>query len=205
MNIFNPPLPNKDHPHVTWGRSYGCSKGLALANAIQQSDSFTLIITPDIQTAQTIETELKFFCLEDTNILVFPDSETLPYDVFSPHEDIVSERLLTLCSLPNINKGALIVSASTILSKLASKDFILGQTIALSINDSINLETFKQTLVNAGYQYVSQVMSHGEFAVRGSIIDLFPMGCKIPFRIVRPTCGLLAPKTADDQPSPPRQ
>ena len=183
MNIFNPPLPNKDHSHVTWGRSYGCSKGLALANAIQQFNGFTLIITPDIHTAQVIEAELEFFYQDHADILVFPDSETLPYDVFSPHEDIISERLLTLSSLPKADSGALIISASTILSKLANKSFILGQTLDLAINDQINLEHFKNTLVNAGYQYVSQVMSHGEFAVRGSIIDLFPMGCKLPYRI----------------------
>ena len=183
MNIFNPPLPGNGHNHITWGRTYGCSKGLALAQAIEQFSGLTLIVTPDIQSAHLLESELAFFCSDGINIYMFPDSETLPYDVFSPHEDIISDRVRTLCSLPKAKQGALIVSASTILTKLAPKSFVLGQTLNLSTNDQIDLETFKQTLVKAGYQYVSQVISHGEFAVRGSIIDLFPMGCKSPFRI----------------------
>ncbi len=183
MSIFNPPLPSKNHSHVTWGRTYGCSKGLALAKAVEQFSGLTLIISPDIQTAHTLESELAFFCNQEIEIYLFPDSETLAYDVFSPHEDIISDRILALSALPNTQQGALIISAGTVLSKLASKDFILGQSINLSISDQLNLETFKQTLVKAGYQYVSQVMTHGEFSVRGSIIDLFPMGSNQPYRI----------------------
>ncbi len=183
MDIFNPPLPNQDHTHITWGRTYGCSKGLILAKAIEQFQGLTLIISADIQSAHILEREIRFFSNDDTDIYMFPDSETLPYDVFSPHEDIISDRLQALCALPKTKQGALIISASTILSKLAPKSFVLGQTLNLTINDQLDLETFKQTLVNAGYQYVSQVFTHGEFAVRGSIIDLFPMGCTAPFRI----------------------
>ncbi len=183
MSIFNPPLPGNEHSHVTWGRTYGCSKGLALAKAVEQFNGLTLIITPDIQTAHSLESELKFFCIQGINIYLFPDLETLPYDVFSPHEDIISDRILALSALPKTQQGALIISAGTILSKLASKDFILGQTLNLKINDQLHLENFKHTLTKAGYQYVSQVVTHGEFAVRGSIIDLFPMGSNHPYRI----------------------
>lgn len=183
MSIFNPPLPSKDHSHVTWGRTYGCSKGLALANAVEQFSGLTLIITPDIQTAHTLESELTFFCKQGIEIYLFPDSETLAYDVFSPHEDIISDRILALSALPKTQQGALIISAGTILSKLAIKDFILGQSLSLATNDQLDLEVFKKTLVKVGYQYVSQVMTHGEFAVRGSIIDLFPMGSNEPYRI----------------------
>ena len=183
MSIFNPPLPSKEHHHVTWGRTYGCSKGLALAKAVEQFSGLTVMITPDIQTAHNLESELEFFCKQEIDIYLFPDMETLPYDVFSPHEDIISDRIHALASLPKTKQGALIISAGTMLSKLASKDFILGQSLHLKINDQLDLETFKQTLSKAGYQYVSQVMSHGEYAVRGSIIDLFPMGSDLPYRI----------------------
>jgi len=183
MNIFTPPLPAKEHSHITWGRTYGCSKGLAIAKAIEQFAGLTLIITPNAQSAHSLENELIFFCKEEIDIFIFPDSETLPYDVFSPHEDIISDRILTLSSLPKSKHGALIISASSILSKIAPKDFILGQSLDLKVTDQIDLEEFKQRLIKAGYQYVSQVMSHGEFAVRGSIIDLFPMGAKHPYRI----------------------
>ena len=183
MSIFNPPLPNSDHTHVTWGRTYGCSKGLALAKAVEQFNGLTLIITPDIQSAHNLESELKFFCNQEIDIYLFPDTETLAYDVFSPHEDIISDRILALSALPKTQQSALIISAGTILSKLASKDFILGQSLNLKINDQLNLSEFKQKLSKSGYQYVSQVMAHGEFAVRGSIIDLFPMGSLHPYRI----------------------
>ncbi|MFK7815036.1 MAG: transcription-repair coupling factor, partial [Gammaproteobacteria bacterium] len=166
MSIFNPPLPNKEHAHVTWGRTYGCSKGLALAKAIEQFSGLTLIITPDIQTAHSLESELTFFCKPGIDVYLFPDSETLAYDVFSPHEDIISDRLLALSALPTTKQGAMIISAGTILSKLASKEFVLGQTLDLSTDDQLDLDGFKQTLIKAGYQYVSQVITHGEFAVR---------------------------------------
>ena len=183
MSIFNPPLPNNDHPHVTWGRTYGCSKGLALAKAVEQFNGLTLIITPDIQSAHNLESELKFFCNQEIVIYLFPDTETLAYDVFSPHEDIISDRILALSALPKTQQSAVIISAGTILSKFASKDFILGQSINLKVSDQLNLSEFKQRLSKSGYQYVSQVMTHGEFAVRGSIIDLFPMGSLHPYRI----------------------
>ncbi len=183
MSIFNPPLPDKNHSHVTWGRTYGCSKGLALAKAVEKFSGLTLIIAPDIQSAHALESELTFFSNNNFQIYLFPDSETLAYDVFSPHEDIISDRILALSALPKTKQSALIISAGTILSKLASKDFILGQTIDLAVGNTIDLEDFKQTLVKAGYQYVSQVMTHGEFAVRGSIIDMFPMGSSKPYRI----------------------
>ena len=183
MSIFNPPLPNSDHPHVTWGRTYGCSKGLALAKAVEKFNGLTLIITPDIQSAHNLESELKFFCNQEIVIYLFPDTETLAYDVFSPHEDIISDRILALSALPKTQQSAVIISAGTILSKFASKDFILGQSINLKVSDQLNLSEFKQRLSKSGYQYVSQVMTHGEFAVRGSIIDLFPMGSLHPYRI----------------------
>ena len=91
--------------------------------------------------------------------------------------------MLALSSLPKTKQGALIISAPTILSRLAQKEFIFAQTLQLKVNDEVNLDEFKKILTKAGYEYVSQVMSHGEFAVRGSIIDLYPMGNDHPYRI----------------------
>lgn len=183
MGIFKPPLPNRNRPHVTWGRTYGCSKGLVLTKAIEQFSGLTLIITPTIQVAHTLENELIFFSGRSIDVFTFPDTETLPYDVFSPHEDIVSNRLLTLSALSDADHGALIISVSAILSRLPPKSFIQEQTMNLAILDQVDVETFRQKLVKAGYHHVPQVMSHGEFAVRGSIIDVYPMGCHLPFRI----------------------
>ena len=140
-----------------------------MANAIKQSEGLTLIITPSTQTAHALEHELAFFSDQSFDVSIFPDTETLPYDIFSPHEDIVSERLLVLSTLLETKHGALIVSVRTILSRLADKAFIHGHTIRLAKHGRINLEEFRQKLIKTGYQYTSQVTSHGEFAVRGSI------------------------------------
>ncbi len=183
MNLLSFSPPNKNRSYATWGRTYGCSKGLALANAIKQFKGLTLIVTPNIQTAHILENELAFFGDRSFDVLVFPDTETLPYDVFSPHEDIISERLLVLSTLAEIKHGALIVSVRTMLSRLASKSFVREQTIRLARHHRIDLQAFRKKLANRGYQYVSQVTSHGEFAVRGAIIDLYPMGHELPFRI----------------------
>ena len=183
MKVSQPCLPCKNSPQVTWGQVYGSSRSLALASATEKFSGTTLIITPNIQTAQQLESELKFFCKLSKKILLFPDCETLPYDEFSPHEDIVSDRLYALRSLLETDCFVLIVSVTTLMTRLAPKSFITNQTLDLSTGSQLDLNKFKEALVSAGYQYVSQVTLHGEFAVRGSIIDLYPMGCSQPYRI----------------------
>ena len=183
MKFFQPNLPSESNPQVTWGQAYGCSKSLVLASAVEKFSGPTLIITPGIQVAQQLENELKFFCKPSKKILLFPDYETLPYDEFSPHEDIISDRLHVLRSLLDTNCLVLIVPVTTFMTRLASKSFIANQTLDLSTGSQLDLSWFKETLVSSGYQYVSQVTLHGQFAVRGSIVDLYPMGCSHPYRI----------------------
>ena len=168
---------------MTWGQTYGCSKSLALAKAIEGFSGMTLIITPDIQTAGTLKSELTFFCDSSVEIFLFPDYETLPYDALPPHEDIISDRLLILRSLLDTRCRILIVPVATFMSRLSPESFIRGQILNLATGDRLDCDDFRETLVKAGYRYVSQVMLHGEFAIRGSIIDLYPMGCPQPYRI----------------------
>jgi transcription-repair coupling factor (superfamily II helicase) len=113
----------------------------------------------------------------------FPDWETLPYDSFSPHQDIISERLETLHKLPSFEHGLLFVPIATLMHKLAPRAFLEGNTLKLSTGDLFDINEWRSRLEKAGYRYVSQVMEHGEFAVRGAIIDLYPMGSKYPYRI----------------------
>ena len=183
MDIFYPPLPDKADPRITWGQTYGCSKSLALAKAVETFAGLTLVITPGIQSASALRSELAFFCDPSVDTLLFPDYETLPYDVLAPHEDIISDRLLILRSLLDTHCRALIVPITTLMSRLSPKSFIQDQILSLATGDRIDLEDFRKILIKAGYQYMSQVMLHGEFATRGSIIDLYPMGCAQPYRI----------------------
>ncbi len=107
----------------------------------------------------------------------------MPYDQFSPHQDIVSERLKTLYRLPQLEQGILILPISTLIQKIVPHDYITQFTFLLACGDTLAIELFTRQLEASSYQRVSQVMEHGEFAIRGSIIDLFPMGSKTPFRI----------------------
>jgi hypothetical protein len=109
-------------------------------------------------------------------VLTFPDWETLPYDVFSPLPELVSERLLTLHRLPQLTRGVLVVPVGTLLQRLPPRDFVDGHALVLGVGDRLDLDATRERLTRSGYQCVSQVIAHGEFAVRGALLDVFPMG-----------------------------
>ena len=171
-----------DQP-LFWSGLNGCGDSLALASAIAEQQRLWVIVTSDTQTALRLEHELGFFLNHSLPILHFPDWETLPYDVFSPLPEIISERLRTLALLPDTKRGALIVSVATLMHRLAPREHILAHSFVIEVGGTLNLELSRLKLEAVGYQCVSQVYQHGEFAVRGSIIDLFPMGSKQPYRI----------------------
>src|SRR5690606_40108654 len=104
-------------------------------------------------------------------------------DTFSPHQDIVSERLSTLYRLPQLRQGILVLSVNTLLQRLPPGDYIRANTLQLAVGQSLSLEDMRSALQGAGYQCVDTVYEHGEFAVRGSIMDLYPMGSALPCRI----------------------
>ncbi|MBS4051551.1 MAG: transcription-repair coupling factor, partial [Methylomonas sp.] len=176
-------LPQSADTPIYWTGLKGCGDSLALANTIHQEDRLLVIVTPDTQTALRLEHELAFFLNSELPILHFPDWETLPYDVFSPLPEIISERLKTLVVLPDTKRGALILSVSTLMHRLAPREHVLAHSFAIEVGGSLSLELTRAKLEAVGYQCVSQVYQHGEFAVRGSILDLFPMGSKQPYRI----------------------
>ncbi|MBL1264785.1 transcription-repair coupling factor [Candidatus Methylomicrobium oryzae] len=182
--IFSPAVPASQNAVQIWSGLYGCADALALASAIKNENRLFLIVTADNHTALRLEHELEFF-LQDTGlpILHFPDWETLPYDVFSPLPEIISERLKTLALLPQVKRGALIVSVATLMHRLAPREHVLAYSFSLSVGEVFNLELNRIKLESVGYQCVSQVYQHAEFAVRGSIVDLFPMGSQTPYRI----------------------
>jgi len=181
--IFSPQIPQQNDQTLIWTGLTGCGDSLALASAIKNEDRLFVIVTPDNQTALRLEHELAFFLHNEHPILHFPDWETLPYDVFSPLPEIISERLKTLALLPQVKRGALVVSVTTLMHRLAPRKHVLANSFAVKVGDDFNLELNRLKLESVGYHCVSQVYQHGEFAVRGSIVDLFPMGSKVPYRI----------------------
>jgi len=182
-SIFSPELPKNISQPLFWTGLKGCGDSLAIASAIKNENRLFVIVTPDNQTALRLEHELSFFLNDQYPILHFPNWETLPYDVFSPLPEIISERLKTLAVLPETKRGALVVSVATLMHRLAPREHVLAHSFSIEVGGVFNMDLNRVKLESVGYQCVSQVYQHAEFAVRGSIVDLFPMGSKLPYRI----------------------
>jgi transcription-repair coupling factor (superfamily II helicase) len=168
---------------VQWSGLHGCCDSLALAESIKANARLHVVVATDMQTLLRLEHELRFFLGGDWPILQFPDWETLPYDVFSPLPEITSQRLKTLVQLPATGQGVLLTTVSTILQRLAPRSHVLARSFMMKCGDRLDMNRLRQQLEEVGYQCVSQVVQHGEFAVRGSILDLFPMAHAEPYRI----------------------
>lgn len=169
-----------------WGQLYGSSLALALAEYCQETSGIKLLIAKDNLSASQLQDELEFFLDKHHStqeILFFPDWETLPYDQFSPHQDIISQRLYTLSRIQQVNNAILITSASTLMHRLCPADFLNQYALMLKEGQQLDLDAFRNQLQQAGYNCVNKVLEHGEFALRGSIIDVYPMGSGLPFRI----------------------
>lgn len=182
MSALSLPNISSSATKTHWGNLIGASLSLAIAEASTASQGFSLVLAPDNATADRLTRELTFFAPEFT-ILKFPDWETLPYDIFSPHQDILSQRIATLYQLPSIQKGILVVPITTVLQRIAPISFILGSGLSVKLGDKINVEKMRARLESSGYRCVDTVYEHGEFAVRGALFDLFPMGSHMPYRI----------------------
>ena len=179
---FSPEIPTKAAERRFWGNLSGASQALSIASAAAGHKGLTLVICADPASALRLQEEIRFFA-EDLPVLHFPDWEILPYDVFSPHQDIVSQRIATLSRLQDIQHGILILPVSTLLHRLPPASFYQGQTFALDVGQNFAVDNTRIQLESAGYHCVDTVYEHGEFAVRGSIVDIFPMGHDTPFRI----------------------
>lgn len=181
VNPLFPPLTCLSERHQHWGRLYGSSVGLVLSQAAQSVP--LVVITPDPLSAQHLIDDIQFYAGEGLSSLSFPDWETLPYDVFSPHQDIISERLTTLYQLPNLKRGVLVLPVTTIMHRLPPANYVQAYSLLIIQGQHLNAKKLREQLELSGYRCVSQVIEHGEFAVRGSLLDLFPMGSNVPYRI----------------------
>ncbi|OGT55558.1 MAG: transcription-repair coupling factor [Gammaproteobacteria bacterium RIFCSPHIGHO2_12_FULL_42_10] len=180
-DIFHPPLPQKDGAAIYWSHLLGDSIGLALSDAIWHAEHPFLIVTPDYTTLTRLIEACQFF--GNPTLLHFPGWETLPYDHFSSHPDITSDRITALNSMPTLKKGAMITTIDTLMHRLPPCHFLHANSLMIKVGDILDRDSFTAKLTAAGYIALKQVREHGEFAVRGSIIDLFPMGSPHPFRI----------------------
>ncbi|MCO4320401.1 transcription-repair coupling factor [Aliidiomarina quisquiliarum] len=182
--LVTPPVPESATLNQTWRELEGSSLALALASLIKTSAQPILMVTADAPAAYRLEQEVSFFLADtDAQVHVLPNWETLPYDNFSPHQDIISERLRILARLPAMRQGMLIVSLNTLIHRCPPASFIQGHALELKRGEQVSVESLRIRLERASYRHVNQVMQHGEYSVRGSILDLFPMGASSPFRI----------------------
>lgn len=183
-NPLHPPIPSNEQKRLLFGQLSGASLGLAISRIIAECERPVVIITQDTATAVRLNYEIQFFQQDSAKPIVhFPDWETLPYDQFSPHQDIISGRLAALNQLPTLTQGALITPIATLMHRIAPPDFLHGNVFLIQQGDTLNIQETRQRLDNAGYRAVPEVREHGEFAVRGAIIDLYPMGSEHPYRI----------------------
>ncbi len=184
-----------DLPKLISGKRYTMPQPTGSADSLfigqlgareKAAGKITAIVTSDATTAQRLLQELAFFA-PDLRCALFPDWETLPYDTFSPHQDLISERLATLWRIQQRSKesGAdvIIVPATTALYRLAPPSFLAGYTFEFKVKQKLDEAKLKAQLTLAGYSHVTQVVSPGEYAVRGGLIDLFPMGSLVPYRV----------------------
>ncbi len=181
---YSPAAPPNPSRHEHWRDLHAGARSLALAEAARRGHLLA-VVTPDVRGRERLEDELRFY-LGDKGppVLTFPDWECLPYDAFSPHPDIVSSRLATLAALPHLTTGGIVLlAAPTLMHRLPPAAHLLGHSFLLHPGDRLDIEAFRERLVRAAYRAVGQVAEPGEFAVRGGIVDLYPMGAGAPFRL----------------------
>ncbi len=176
-------LPVTDGAHTEWGQLYGAAKSLALAEHAARLDHLLVVVCASMPELLRLESELGFFCTDKVSIDSFVELETLPYDRMSPHTDIISQRIRTLHGLASRSSGILLISAPALMQLLAPRGFLDQHALMIKRDQQLDREAFRERLVEAGYRHVSVVEEHGEFTHRGSIVDLFPMASKQPFRI----------------------
>jgi transcription-repair coupling factor (superfamily II helicase) len=178
-----PLLPDSDHPRVEWLQLHGSASSLLIAEAAATATAPLVVIATDSRELDRRRAELEFFSNGTLRTLVLPDCEVLPYDIFSPLPDIVSERLQVLAELPTLGRGILLLTADTLVQRLPPTSYVASRSFALAVGDTLGLEAFRHRLVECGYAGVGQVGAPGEFALRGSLLDVFPMGAAAPLRI----------------------
>jgi transcription-repair coupling factor (superfamily II helicase) len=180
--IQPPALPTTPKQRRYWTPPYGSARALVIAEAARTHPGLLVAVTRDNLRARALEAELEIFA-SDLPVLHFPDWETLPYEVFSPHPAVVSQRIATLYRLPGLVHGMLVVPMATLMQRIAPRSHIAGAGLMLDRGQTFDLAEEQRRMQAAGYRHVPQVGEPGEFAVRGALVDIFPMGAANPYRV----------------------
>ncbi len=180
---LHPALPDDHEPALIWTGLAGAAPALALTRAALSLDGPLIVLASGEQQAYRLEAELRFFAAAELPVLHFPGWETLPFDVFSPHQDIISERLATLYRLPDTGRGPVIVSSDTLLNRIAPPAYLDRRALVLATGEHFDPHAMRARLEVAGYRAVSEVQDHGEYALRGALMDIYPMGSRAAYRI----------------------
>ncbi len=191
--IPNPPVRAGDHR--VWDHLHGSADALAISETARATDGLTLVVTRNTEEANRLEQAVRFYLdlpadqdedaitADGLELLSLPDWETLPYDLFSPHQDIVSRRIRALHRLPRTRHAILIVPARTLMHRLPPVSYLQGNTLMLETGQTLDSAQWRLQLEAAGYRHTENVYEHGEYAVRGAIVDIYPMGAALPYRI----------------------
>ena len=196
LSSYQPLLPDSNSRPVRWSHLFGAGLSLAIAKASEQYNGVLCVALSDARQVQIVAEELNFFLGEGGTecqkqglgqrpgqVQIFPEWETLAYDIFSPHQDIISSRLKLLAAMPELQTGILLTTTESLLQRLPPLDYVLAHSFTLASGSTVNLEKLRLQLQDVGYYSVNQVLSQGEFAIRGGLIDIFPMGTSRPFRL----------------------
>lgn len=181
ISLNLPQIGGNFQDHQTLGNLVGHSDTLAISQAAQAFHGLTVVVTPDTRTALRLEKALPQFAR--LPVQLFPDWETLPYDNFSPHQDIISARLSALFEVQQGRQQILLLPINTLMQKVCPPNYLANNVLLIKKGDRFSIQKLRLQLENAGYRAVEQVLEYGEYAVRGSILDLFPMGAEEPFRL----------------------
>ncbi|HEX7719704.1 MAG TPA: transcription-repair coupling factor, partial [Woeseiaceae bacterium] len=179
--ISRPARPDKST--TSFGQLIGASRSLAAVELAQSAQRPLLVLATDPRDADQLEAEIRYFASGSVPVWHFVEWETLPWDSFSPHQDIVSQRLSVLASLPALKTGIVVASAPSLLQRLAPTDYVASRSLRLETGQQVERQALIDSLTAAGYFRVPQVNEHGEIAVRGSLLDIYPMGSTSPVRI----------------------
>jgi len=167
----------------SWSGLYGSSLAVAIDAAASANDGLTFIVTRSSHQAQLLARDLELLALNTLPVQLFPDHETLPYDPFSPHPDIIAERLKTLSSLASIRQGIVLAPVTSLIQRLPPAEYILQRSFDLAAGQTLVIDEFRRRLENVGYDASEQVYQAGQYAIRGSVIDLYPAGSSTPYRL----------------------
>ncbi|WP_372932283.1 transcription-repair coupling factor [Shewanella putrefaciens] len=184
FSALTPPVVKNGTQMQTLSALGGVCQAVTLASLVRQHSGTTLLVTSDTPSALSLELELSYLLGKcDIKVRLFPDRETLPYDSFSPHQDLISQRLETLSQISQTEHSVVIVPVTTLMMRLPPKAYLSANVFVLKKGDKYQLHNVRQHLTDTGYHLVEQVYEHGEFAIRGSILDIFPTGVNMSLRI----------------------